>query len=128
MSIASRRHTELIGITLVVTVAVLALALPAAAAVRQAVMQRLPLVVLVLGAIAGVWQLVAGIVSAVAHGRIGEKSSVSLLLGASAISMALAFLPASVHAAPRLLPLTGSALFAGLAALASYRQRARSQR
>jgi hypothetical protein len=126
MSTASRRHAALIGITLVIVVATLALALPAAAPVRAAVVPLLPTFVLVLGTIAGVWQLVAGIASAVANGGIGVAQSVPLLLGASAIAMVLAFLSPGPHSAPRLFPLVCSALLAAAAALISRVARARS--
>lgn len=116
----------MIAITVVIVVAVLALALPVATAVRQAVTPRLAPIVLVLGAVAGAWQLGAGIVRAVSRGAVGRESSVSLLLGASAICMASAFLPSAAHAAPRLVPLVLSALFAGAASLLSRARRARA--
>jgi len=117
----------MIAITVVIVAAVLALALPVATGVRHAVMPRLAPVVLVLGAVTGAWQLGAGIVQAVSRGAVGRESSVSLLLGASAICMASAFLPSAEHAAPRLVPMVLSALFACAAALLSRALRARAQ-
>jgi hypothetical protein len=116
MSRTPRRHSFVIASILVVTVASVALALPAAASVRQAIGPQLPLVVVVLGTLTGVWQLVTGVVAAVRNGGIGASAAVPLSLGVSACCMALAFLPPAPHSAPRLLPVFGAAFFAIAAA------------
>lgn len=128
MPIPQRRQTALIGITLVVTVAGIALTLPGGTSVRQALTPQLPMIVLTLGTVTGVWQLVTGIIAAVAHRRVDTEAAAALLLGASAICLSWAFLPPAPHVAPQLLPLIGSALFAAAAAALPHVARAWQER
>ena len=128
MRIAPRRQTALIGITLVIVTAGIALMLPAAASVRQAVVPRLPVIVIALAMVSGAWQLTTGVAKAIARGGFDAESAIALLLGASAICMAWAFLPSAPRMTPRLFPLLGSALFAAAAAALSHVERARHKR
>lgn len=127
MSIAPRRQAFVIGSVLAVTVAALALALPVGASARQAITPLLPVIVIVFGTLTGAWELVTGIIATVAHGSVDVSAAVALLLGVSAICMALAFLPPAPHMAPRLLPIIGAAIFAVAAAALQHRARVRSQ-
>jgi hypothetical protein len=94
--------------------------------VRQTIGPQLPVVVIVLGTLAGVWQLVTGIVVAVGNGGASSSAAIPLSLGVSALLTALAFLPPAPHAAPRLLPVVGAALFAIVAAMLQRRARVRA--
>lgn len=127
MSSATRRQTLVISSILVVTVASIALTLPAATAVRQAIHPLLPIVVIVFGTLAGVWQLVTGIISAVVNGGMGVTNAVALSLGVSALFMALAFLPSRLDFAPHLYAVVGAAIFAVAAGVLQRRARMRSQ-
>jgi hypothetical protein len=121
-----RRQSIAIAIFFIVILASLALAVPAAASVRQTIGPQLPVVVIVLGTLAGVWQLVTGIVVAVGNGGVSSSAAIPLALGVSALLTALAFLPPAPHAAPRLLPVVGAALFAIVAAMLQRRARVRA--
>lgn len=127
MSSVARRQTLVVISILVITVASIALAFPAATTLRQAINPLLPIIVIVFGTLAGVWQLVTGIISAMANGGVGVVNAVALSLGVSALFMALAFLPSRLDAAPHLYAVVGAAIFAVAAAVLQRRARMRSQ-
>lgn len=115
------------ALMLIVVVACLAFATPWAAGLRQAVRPQLPILVVVLSTLAGVWQLGAGLVEGfAARGRWGS-AAVPIALGLSALCAALSFLPGPPGTVPRLIPILAAAFFALAAALLQRRARERSE-
>lgn len=127
MSSVSRRQTLVVISILVVTVASIALAFPAATALRQAINPLLPIIVIVFGTLAGAWQLVTGIIGAIANGGVRASDAVPLSLGVSALFMALACLPSGRDAVPHLYAVVGAAIFAVAAAVLQRRSGVRSE-
>jgi|SRR5665213_2548526 len=127
MSSARGRQTFVIGTTLAIVMASIALALPAGASMRHAISPQLPLIVLVSGTLIGAWQLVTGIIGAIANGGVRASDAVPLSLGVSALFMALACLPSDRDAVPHLYAVVGAAIFAVAAAVLQRRSGVRPE-
>ncbi len=111
-------------------VACTALATTWAEPFRRAIRPGLPLFVVVLATVSAVGQLVVGTVQLVSKpistSERWRAAALPLSLGASALSMVLAFLPYPERSVMHLFPLLGAALFAVAAAALQRRARERS--
>ena len=127
MSHPPARRPVGVWLLLIVVVASLAIATPWAASLRHSMRPQLPQFVVVVATLVGVIQLVMGAVQG--FGRRGgwHAAALPMVLGASALLMALAFLPGEPGTVPRLLPIVGAASFALIAAVLQRRARERSE-
>jgi len=115
------------ALMLIVIFISVALATPWASDFRQSIRPQLPIFVVVLSTIAGVWQLGSGLVSALAGKRDRGPAAVSIAIGLSALCAALSFLPGARGTVPRLTPIVLGAFFAGAAVVLQRRAREHSE-
>jgi hypothetical protein len=120
------RRSLLVALMLITALASVAFAAPWAAHVRQSIRPQLPLFVVVLATITGVAQLVMGVVEGLGKRGGWSAAALPIVLGISAMCMALSFLPSAPGTVPRLLPILGAAFFAVTAAVLQRRTRERS--
>jgi hypothetical protein len=124
---SAERRVLLIAMLSGIAVAVIAFATPWAEPFRRAIRPQLPTYVVVLAVLSLAAQLVAALVQGLANRGSWRSITISLSLAASALFMALAFLPGGAEHVPRLIPLLGAALFAVTAAALQRRARARPE-
>ncbi|MDQ2766201.1 MAG: hypothetical protein M3Y30_03495 [Gemmatimonadota bacterium] len=115
------------ALMLIVIVASVAFATPWASGLRQALRPQLPIFVVVISTLTGVWQLGSGLVAGLAGGRRRRDAGVSIALGLSALCAALSFLPGPHGTVPRLIPILFAAAFAGAAAVLQRRAQEHSE-
>lgn len=124
------RRASLGAMVMLTVVACIALATPWAEPFRRAIRPGLPMFVVVLATVSAVGQLVVGTVQLVSKpvskSERWRAAALPLSLGASALCMALAFLPHPERSSLHLFPLFGAALFAVAAAALQRRARERS--
>jgi hypothetical protein len=108
-----------------IVIASLAVATPWATPLRQSIGPELPRFVVIAATLVGMAQLVNGVV--VGFGRRGgwNAAALPMVLGISALLVALSFLPGQAGMTPRLLPLIGASSFAVGAAALQRRARGR---
>ena len=122
-----RRRARIITLVAFVGLSIIALATPWAEPFRRNIRPELPLVVLILGAMSAAAQLVAGVAAFFSNKGAWKSAALPISLGASALCMALAFLPFAFGRSLSVYLLIGAAFFALLAATLQHRARHRSE-
>ncbi|MEP7086943.1 MAG: hypothetical protein ABI884_06375 [Gemmatimonadota bacterium] len=116
---------------MIVAILSVAYATPWAAPLRESARPLLPVVVVILGTISGVWYLVTALLEGVSRKGGWNAAALSLAFGLSSLCMALIHVPlGQVGGPPHDVPLVGAVVFAliGVAQLARAPERSGSPR
>lgn len=112
----ARRRARIVTLVVFVALTMAAVATPWAEPLRRIIRPELPLVVLILGGASAVAQLVTGVAGIFSNKGARRSAALLLTLGASALCMALAFLPRAIGAAVSFYLVAGAAFLALTAA------------